>query len=130
MLYLVEVVQQRHIQSFVREANMRLDPLQELLGPRLEAFRLPAMTQQEFAQPVPRLQLILLGGLPRPHQIPQCFLLRAGHGHSRQLAGAVATRQLLGVAAVGLNPLAFVGIRLGAITSHSTSICVSCQYKQ
>ena len=67
------------------------------------------MAQQKLAQPVSRLQLILLGRLSSPHQIPQCFMRRVWDPHRRQFPGAVTARQLLRIAAVCFDPVPGLG---------------------
>ena len=74
-----------------------------------DSIRPAAVPQQELAQPVPRLQLILLGRFARPHQIAQRFVRGVRHPHGRQLPGAVAARQFLRIAAVGLHPISGLG---------------------
>jgi hypothetical protein len=67
------------------------------------------MPEQKFTQPVARTKLILLGGFPRSHQISQRFVRGVGYPNRRQLTGAITTRQLLGVAAIGLHPVTGLG---------------------
>jgi hypothetical protein len=57
------------------------------------------MAQQELAQVLPRPLLILSGVFARPHQIAQGFVSGIRHPDRRQIAGMVAARQFLGIAA-------------------------------
>jgi hypothetical protein len=51
-------------------------------------------------------QLILLRRFTRTHQIAQRLRTRVRNPDRRQIAGSVASRQLLGVAPIGLHPVA------------------------
>jgi hypothetical protein len=50
------------------------------------------VTQKELAQPVPRPQLIFLGGFAGTYQIPQGLMSRIRHPHRCQFPGAVTAR--------------------------------------
>src|SRR5215203_2303996 len=89
--------------------DMSLDPLQMLLGPSLHALRPTAMSQKELAKPVPRLQLVLLGGFASTHQVPQRLMGRIRHPDCRKFARSIASRQFLRIAAVGLDSIASLG---------------------
>ena len=69
------------------------------------------MPKQEFAQAMPRLQLVLLAGLAIPRQVSQRPLLRARPGYCGSLSCTMAASKLLGVAVVGLDSLAGFGGR-------------------
>ena len=91
---------------------------------------LPAVPQQKLAQPLSRPLLILLGILARPHQIPQRFMRGIGNPHRRQIAGAITARQLLGIAAIGLDPIARLDRhQRGSDHFTATPSCVNCQYR-
>ncbi len=64
------------------------------------------MPQQKLAEPMPSLELVLLGRLPRPDKIPQRLMLGIRHPHRREVSRAVAARQLDGVPPVGLHSVA------------------------
>lgn len=53
-----------------------------------------------------RPQLILLGRLPCPNQVPQCLGAFVWNPHRCQIVGAVIARQLLGIPPVRLHPIA------------------------
>src|ERR1022692_2410297 len=67
------------------------------------------MPQQKLAQPAPGLELILLGGLPCPHQVPQRLMSRVWNPHRRQLPSSVTASQSLRIAAVRLYPVPCLG---------------------
>jgi hypothetical protein len=54
---------------------------------------------------VARPQLILLRCLPGAHQIAERLVRRVRHPHRRQIAGAIAARQCLGITPIGLDPI-------------------------
>ena len=64
-----------------------------------------ALAQQKLAQAVSRAQLIALGRLPCTHQVAQSLVRRIRYPHRRELPGAVAARQLFGVAPIRLDPI-------------------------
>jgi hypothetical protein len=82
------------------------DPGLVSLGPGLLALAVDAAVAQQL------LGQLVAGGGPRPaqviaaaDQIPQPLLLGGGRLDERQLAGAIETHELLGVATVGLDPV-------------------------
>lgn len=76
MIHFFELVGQRGFQRRLLEAHMTLDPFAMLLRPCFGPFRGPAaVSQKKLSQSIPRLQLILLGRFPRPHQIAQGFVI-------------------------------------------------------
>jgi hypothetical protein len=82
------------------------DPGLVSLGPGLLALAVDAAVAQQL------LGQLVAGGGPRPaqviaaaDQIPQPLLLGGGRLDERQLAGAIETHDLLGVATVGLDPV-------------------------
>ena len=105
MVDFIEVVLKRGLQSGLVEMDVRRDPLQMLFSPPLDALWPPAVSKQELAQPVTRLQLILPGSFARPHQITQSLMRLIRNPHRRQFSGTVATRQLLRIPAVRLHPI-------------------------
>ena len=62
--------------------------------------------QQKLAQPMTSSQLILLGRLARPHQVAQRLRTLIRNPDRRQIAGSIASRQLLGITPIGLHPVA------------------------
>src|SRR6266568_8274896 len=56
-----------------------------------------------------RAELILFSRFPGTHQITQRFVRGIWNPDRRQIASAVTTRQFLGVAAIGLHPVAGLG---------------------
>ncbi len=70
----------------------------------------PALAQQQLQQPISaRAQLVSLGRLARTHQIAPRLVRPVGDPHRREIPCLVAARQLAGVAAMGLDPLARLG---------------------
>ena len=110
VVYFLQVMGQCGFQRGLLKAHVGLDPLQIFLGPRFPGIggTFP-LTQQELAQAMPYPELVFLGRFPSPHQIAQRFVLGIGHPHRGQFAGAITTRQLLGIAAVGFHPVAGSG---------------------
>lgn len=53
-----------------------------------------------------RAQLVALGRLARPDQIAQCFMGCIGYPYCGQIPATVAPRQSLGIASIGLDPIA------------------------
>ena len=123
MVYLLDVIGQRRFQRSFCKAHVTLDPLPMLLGPRLDPLRtLLAVPQKELSEPVACFQLILLGRLPRPHQITQSLVCRVGHPDGRQLTSAMASRQLFCITAVGFDPVPGFGRNQGRrdhLASHA-----------
>jgi hypothetical protein len=100
------VVEQRRLQRRLLEVH-RAQPRLVLGRPRGRLLRrMTAMPQQEMAQVLPRATLVLLGALSSAHQVAQRLVLRIGHPHRRQVAAAVAPRELLGIASIGLHAVA------------------------
>jgi hypothetical protein len=67
------------------------------------------MPEQKFTQPVARAELIFFSRFPGPYQIPQSFVRVVWNPDRCEFTGAVTTRQLFGVAAVRLYPVAGFG---------------------
>ncbi len=80
------------------------------LGPGLDALGGPApVAQEELPEPVARAELVLLGRLAGPHEIPQRFVGRVRDPDWGEVAGPVAVGELGGVASVGLHPIPRLG---------------------
>jgi hypothetical protein len=130
MIHLIDVIGQRYFQRRFLKANVALDPLPVLLGPRFDSLRpLPAVPQEKLSEPMTGFQLVLLGGFPRSHQIPQGLLRSAGHTDCRQFSSAVASRQLFRIPPVGFDAIPGFGrhqARRDHLTGHAK--LVSCQY--
>jgi len=65
-----------------------------------------SVPEQRLPQSMPRAQLILLRGIPGPHQIPQRLMGRIRHPHRRQVTRAIAASPFLGVASIRLHAVA------------------------
>lgn len=78
------------------------------------------MAQQEFAQPMTRTELVLLRRLPRADQISQRFVRGIRHPHRGQVARPVGARQFLGIASIGLDPIA--GLRRYQRRCHDVTV--------
>ncbi len=63
------------------------------------------MSQQELPQTMTCLELIFLCRFARSDQIAERFVRCVWYPHRRQLPGAMATRQFLGIAAIGFDPV-------------------------
>jgi hypothetical protein len=59
------------------------------------------VTKQKLAQPVPGPKLILFRRLACVDQVPQCFVRLVGNPDCGEVAGTVAARRLLRIAAIG-----------------------------
>jgi len=85
---------------------LRVQPPAVAYAPGLSLLVEAPMTQQEFAQTVPRTKAIdedVFGGT---HEIPRGFLAVGGDSDRRQFASAVQPSQLFRIAPVGLDPIA------------------------
>ena len=103
--HFVQTIQQRGFLRRLCVADL-LEPLHVTFRPRLHSQRwTPARTQQELGQPMPRAQLILLGRLPLPDKIAQCFGIFIRNPHRSQITGAVTARQLQRIPPVGLDAI-------------------------
>jgi hypothetical protein len=92
-----------------RAAVDRIEPAPVGLGPGLRARGRPnAAPQQELAEAMPRLELVLLGRFPGAHEVAQ-GMRSIGDPHRGERARAVAVRQLDGVAPIRLHPVAGLG---------------------
>jgi len=61
------------------------------------------MPQQELAQPVSSVQVVLLRHFPCPYQVAQRLVGRVRYPNRRKISGPIAP--LLGVAAIGLDSI-------------------------
>jgi hypothetical protein len=101
-----DVVAVRRLLRRVIEAETA-DPLLEPVGPRVRPRRGPAAAaEQQLLQAVAGAELVTLGSLTRPHQIPQRLVSRIRHPHGRQVAAPEQAGELLGIAPVSLDPVA------------------------
>ena len=80
MLDFVQIMFQCGFQSGLIKMNVGLDPFQMFLWcrPSFPPF-LGLHAEQEFAQPMPCLQLVFLGRFPSPYQIPQGLMRGIRH---------------------------------------------------
>lgn len=65
--------------------------------------------QEELAEPMARAELVLLSRLAGADEIPERLVRRIGDPDWREIARPVAPGQLLGVTAVGLHPVTWLG---------------------
>ena len=59
--------------------------------------------------PVPRFQLILLGGFTSTDQVPQRFVDCIRYPDGRKFARSIASRQFLGIASIRLDSIPRLG---------------------
>src|SRR5579862_287495 len=124
VFHFVHVIQKSSLQCRLCKAHLALHPVHVFLGPvLLNVFRGPAtVAQQKFSQPVTGSQLILSGVFPGTQQVAQSFMGGVRHPYWRKITGAIAARQLYGIAAIRLHAVTgfhrYKG-RCNHLTSHS-----------
>jgi hypothetical protein len=106
VLNLVEVVHQGRLLGRGRKVHVVPHPAQMALGPRTDPRRRsPAVAEQEFGEPVPRAQLILLGRLPRPHQVPKGLTALVGHPGGGRVTANLCPENRARYKTFTINPL-------------------------
>jgi hypothetical protein len=98
-------VGQRRLRGVLTEVDAG-QPGAVTFGPGAPVVEANAAAQQQLGQPVPAAHQVDPDRLARAHEVAQGLLFGARHADRVQLAGQQQPHEVLGVAAVGLDPLA------------------------
>lgn len=89
--------------------RLKAEPLSMPQRPVLSVRTIDAtVTEQKGKALLPRPRELGRGVHARPHQVADRFVHRIGHPDTGQIAGAVLSRQFLGITSVGLDPLSWL----------------------